>query len=146
MMFLASTLSIASQTSVVGSPKPEKRQANSPLPPPPFHTADAVDATGNRKSMNIEEMYAKVMKKKGLPLSWQVSSNDPNFKTTLHHRGSVDLGFLTASKDDTDFQYDDTSRRNSVDVTPQRCDFSEGAQGILLGGLRFLHTIYSNCD
>jgi len=126
----ASTLSIASQTSMLGSPKPEKRQANSPLPPPPFHAADGADASGNRKSMNIEEMYAKVMKKKGLPLAWQISSNEPGFKTTLHHRGSVDLGFLTVSRDDADFQYHDTSRRNSVDITPQRSDFNEGAQAL----------------
>lgn len=43
-----SSSSCTSSTANVGSPKPEKRQANSPLPPPPQRT--------------IEDMYAKVHK------------------------------------------------------------------------------------
>lgn len=48
----------------MGSPKPEKRQANSPLPPPPtvsnfdFH-ADKLQAV-----RNIDDLYAKVHKNK----------------------------------------------------------------------------------
>ncbi|XP_071864777.1 uncharacterized protein isoform X2 [Bombus fervidus] len=59
-----------------GSPKPEKRQANSPLPPPPEGTAEVYaliekkpksddrmkSALSSGKS--LEDMYAKVMKKK----------------------------------------------------------------------------------
>ncbi|XP_032681301.1 uncharacterized protein LOC116848860 isoform X1 [Odontomachus brunneus] len=59
-----------------GSPKPEKRQANSPLPPPPEASAEmyaSVDKKGkvddrSRSSLSVgkslEDMYAKVMKKK----------------------------------------------------------------------------------
>lgn len=59
-----------------GSPKPEKRQANSPLPPPPEGTSE-VYASIEKKPKNddrlkptlssgksLEDMYAKVMKKK----------------------------------------------------------------------------------
>ena len=79
-MAAASTLSIASQTSGVGSPKPEKRQANSPLPPPPLPPpppppppllpptpgadVSGADGVGLRKSVNVDDMYAKVIKKK----------------------------------------------------------------------------------
>ncbi|XP_014468478.1 PREDICTED: uncharacterized protein LOC106741216 isoform X2 [Dinoponera quadriceps] len=59
-----------------GSPKPEKRQANSPLPPPPEASAEmyaSIDKKGkaddrSRSSLSVgkslEDMYAKVMKKK----------------------------------------------------------------------------------
>ncbi|XP_023707154.1 uncharacterized protein LOC111864196 isoform X2 [Cryptotermes secundus] len=65
----ASSSSAASSVANLGSPKPEKRQANSPLPPPPAGSPDlyaAVDkkSTGLAVSRNLEEMYAKVMKKK----------------------------------------------------------------------------------
>jgi len=65
----ASSSSAASSVANLGSPKPEKRQANSPLPPPPAGSPDlyaAVDkkSTGLAVSRNLDEMYAKVMKKK----------------------------------------------------------------------------------
>ncbi|KMQ90107.1 dentin sialophospho isoform x2 [Lasius niger] len=59
-----------------GSPKPEKRQANSPLPPPPEATAEGYaivdkkskgdDRSRSSLSMgkSLEDMYAKVMKKR----------------------------------------------------------------------------------
>ncbi|XP_014614125.1 PREDICTED: uncharacterized protein LOC106792305 isoform X2 [Polistes canadensis] len=59
-----------------GSPKPEKRQANSPLPPPPEAISDAYAAVDKRAKnderirpnlatgKSLEDMYAKVMKKK----------------------------------------------------------------------------------
>ncbi|KAI4502908.1 hypothetical protein M0802_001952 [Mischocyttarus mexicanus] len=59
-----------------GSPKPEKRQANSPLPPPPEAILDAYAAVDKRAKnderarpnlstgKSLEDMYAKVMKKK----------------------------------------------------------------------------------
>jgi hypothetical protein len=67
----ASSSSAASSVANLGSPKPEKRQANSPLPPPPAGSPDlyaAVDkkSTGVSASRNLDEMYAKVMKKKKL--------------------------------------------------------------------------------
>ena len=89
-MAAASTLSIASQTSGVGSPKPEKRQANSPLPPPPLPPpppppllpptpgadVSGADGVGLRKSVNVDDMYAKVIKKK-------VFSVPPNYPVRL---------------------------------------------------------------
>jgi len=70
-LFVASSSSAASSVANLGSPKPEKRQANSPLPPPPAGSPDlyaAVDkkSTGPTVSCNLDEMYAKVMKKKKL--------------------------------------------------------------------------------
>lgn len=55
----------ASASSVAGSPKPEKRQANSPLPPPPaVGAAGAVGGTDKHRppNNNLEDMYAKVHK------------------------------------------------------------------------------------
>ena len=58
------------------SPKPEKRQANSPLPPPPEGSADIYASIDKRtktdersktalsSGKSLEDMYAKVMKKK----------------------------------------------------------------------------------
>lgn len=74
--FLASSSSANSSIINPGSPKPEKRQANSPLPPPPEANAEmyaSVDKKGktddrSRSSLSVgkslEDMYAKVMKKK----------------------------------------------------------------------------------
>lgn len=45
----------------IGSPKPEKRQANSPLPPTP--QSKAKDSNNNKTRQEVEGMYAKVMKK-----------------------------------------------------------------------------------
>lgn len=68
-LFVASSSSAASSVANLGSPKPEKRQANSPLPPPPAGSPDlyaAVDkkSTGLAVNCNFDEMYAKVNKKK----------------------------------------------------------------------------------
>ncbi|KAF5277356.1 hypothetical protein FQA39_LY06169 [Lamprigera yunnana] len=56
----------SSSVSNVGSPKPEKRQANSPLPPPPpsssLNNLDAVDKQFTFKT--VDDMYAKVHKSK----------------------------------------------------------------------------------
>ncbi|XP_021917169.1 uncharacterized protein LOC110828613 isoform X2 [Zootermopsis nevadensis] len=66
----ASSSSAASSVANLGSPKPEKRQANSPLPPPPasspdlYAVVDKKSSAGLAVSRNLEEMYAKVMKKK----------------------------------------------------------------------------------
>ena len=62
--------------------------------------------------MNVEEMYAKVMKKKAV-LSF---SNEPG--KTQQHRGSVDLGFLASR--DTDSYISDVNRRNSADFSSHR--------------------------
>lgn len=73
---LASSSSATSSIVNPGSPKPEKRQANSPLPPPPEGPVDLyaqLDKRGKgddrlRSSVcsgkSLEDMYAKVIKKK----------------------------------------------------------------------------------
>lgn len=57
----ASTSSATSSVINMGSPKPEKRQANSPLPPPPVGSPEL---RYTAPIPSLEEMYAKVMKKK----------------------------------------------------------------------------------
>lgn len=54
----ASSSSAASSVANLGSPKPEKRPANSPLPPPPANLASP------EGGCSLEDMYAKVIKKK----------------------------------------------------------------------------------
>lgn len=75
MCFIASSSSCTSSVANIGSPKPEKRQANSPLPPTPAVSPDMyarVDKNHSREnsrgsinvSRNLEDMYAKVQKNK----------------------------------------------------------------------------------
>ncbi|XP_053981109.1 uncharacterized protein LOC128877643 isoform X1 [Hylaeus volcanicus] len=72
----ASSSSANSSIMNPGSPKPEKRQANSPLPPPPEVMTDMYASIEKRtkpeertkltlsNGKSLEDMYAKVMKKK----------------------------------------------------------------------------------
>lgn len=74
--FSASSSSATSSVANLGSPKPEKRQANSPLPPPPEAMTDvyaSVEKRGSKEDRSrgsvgsgksLEDMYAKVVKKK----------------------------------------------------------------------------------
>ncbi|KZC09047.1 PREDICTED: protein P200 [Dufourea novaeangliae] len=78
-----------------GSPKPEKRQANSPLPPPPEGLTDVYALIEKRTSKaaedrskstlsngkSLEDMYAKVMKKK----KDQTEDQQTDPQSTLHH-------------------------------------------------------------
>lgn len=77
MIDLASSSSATSSIVNPGSPKPEKRQANSPLPPPPEGLVDVYaqpekrgkgDSDRLRASVcsgkSLEDMYAKVIKRK----------------------------------------------------------------------------------
>lgn len=50
----------------IGSPKPEKRQANSPLPPTPQNKTKDSNNNSNKTRQDVEGMYAKVMKKNKL--------------------------------------------------------------------------------
>lgn len=52
--------SSSSSVANIGSPKPEKRQANSPLPPPPSNSPDLY--LNSEKIKNLDDMYAKVQK------------------------------------------------------------------------------------
>lgn len=56
--------SSSSSIATLGSPKPEKRQANSPLPPPP--TVSNFDFHDDKLQMlrNLDDLYAKVQKNK----------------------------------------------------------------------------------
>lgn len=88
--FAASSSSAASSVANLGSPKPEKRQANSPLPPPPAGSPDlyaAVDekTTGLAVSRNLEEMYAKVMKKKQRGAGRDVDQGQQPGPSTVEH-------------------------------------------------------------
>ncbi|XP_066992849.2 uncharacterized protein [Anabrus simplex] len=65
----ASSSSATSSVANLGSPKPEKRQANSPLPAPPGSSPElykkcSLLSSDPAASLNLEEMYAKVLKKK----------------------------------------------------------------------------------
>ncbi|XP_029156982.1 uncharacterized protein LOC114929581 isoform X1 [Nylanderia fulva] len=78
-----------------GSPKPEKRQANSPLPPPPETTAEGYaivdkknkgdDRSRSSLSMgkSLEDMYAKVMKKRK-EVEEQQNDTHSNSNNLLH--------------------------------------------------------------
>lgn len=68
--------------------------------------------------MNVEEMYAKVMKKKGFSVHpWAVGVGETGAGKMQAHRGSVDLGFLVSREGES--LSHNPSRRNSVDSTPQ---------------------------
>ncbi|XP_019864654.2 clumping factor A isoform X2 [Aethina tumida] len=54
--------SSSSSVANIGSPKPEKRQANSPLPPPPI--VSNFDPTIDKLPRNLDDLYAKVQKSK----------------------------------------------------------------------------------
>lgn len=92
--FAASSSSAASSVANLGSPKPEKRQANSPLPPPPAGSPDlyaAVDkkSTGLAVSRNLEEMYAKVMKKKQRVAGPDMDQGQQPGPSTLEHTDNL---------------------------------------------------------
>lgn len=65
MVFILS-ISASSSSSIanLGSPKPEKRQANSPLPPPPTLCNFDFHADKIQSIKNIDDLYAKVHKNK----------------------------------------------------------------------------------
>ncbi|XP_011162275.1 uncharacterized protein LOC105197515 isoform X2 [Solenopsis invicta] len=92
----ASSSSATSSIINLGSPKPEKRQANSPLPPPPEATAEGYasidkksksDDKGLRSSLSpgksLEDMYAKVIKKKR-EIEEQQNDTHPSSSNGLH--------------------------------------------------------------
>lgn len=97
VFFLLSASSSSANSSIInlGSPKPEKRQANSPLPPPPETTAEGY-ASIEKKNKNddrsrsslsagksLEDMYAKVIKKKK-EIEDQQNDAHPNSNNALH--------------------------------------------------------------
>ncbi|XP_076296178.1 uncharacterized protein LOC143216734 isoform X2 [Lasioglossum baleicum] len=93
----ASSSSANSSIANPGSPKPEKRQANSPLPPPPEGTMDMYASIDKRTSKteerskstlsngkSLEDMYAKVMKKKK-EAEEQSDAHASLYSGSLHH-------------------------------------------------------------
>jgi hypothetical protein len=95
LWFAASSSSAASSVANLGSPKPEKRQANSPLPPPPasnpdlYAVVDKKSSTGLAVSRNLEEMYAKVMKKKQRGVVPDMDQGRSSGPSTLEHTDNL---------------------------------------------------------
>lgn len=103
----ASSSSCTSSVGIIGSPKPEKRQANSPLPPTPkgqhqarnstssimeYHEGAKIKDSNNNSSKvkqspskDLEGMYAKVMKKNKLS---SVPSENSSPVLPRHHQTS----------------------------------------------------------
>jgi hypothetical protein len=119
--FAASSSSATSSVANLGSPKPEKRQANSPLPPPPAGSPDlyaAVDKKGTTLAVNrnLEEMYAKVMKKKqrfagpDADQGQQLAPGTPEHTDSLSH-ASIDT---TSSQGSPDLQTQQEADRISA--------------------------------
>lgn len=59
----------------LGSPKPEKRPANSPLPPPPSSVASSSNL--DKPIQNVNDMYAKVNKKPKINDLYEDKSKNP---------------------------------------------------------------------
>ncbi|CAH1995523.1 unnamed protein product [Acanthoscelides obtectus] len=76
--------SSSSSVTILGSPKPEKRQANSPLPPPPTACSFDFHAAGDKPqiSRNLDDLYAKVHKTKKDEANGD-SSNGHSDRSTL---------------------------------------------------------------
>ncbi|KAK2717333.1 uncharacterized protein LOC136038660 [Artemia franciscana] len=110
---MASMLSGSSSHLSLASPKPERRKANSPLPPPPSPQNDDMYATVNKVRRNsrslvehgrtavksLEEMYAKVLKRKSATLSRASDASFLSQSENSSHRGSIDLGKLDFSQE-----------------------------------------------
>ncbi|KAK4881600.1 hypothetical protein RN001_004919 [Aquatica leii] len=92
----------SSSVSIVGSPKPEKRQANSPLPPPPPSSSNNLEIIGDKVTSfkTVDDMYAKVHKSKkknekdenvvhkevvGLPQTSALELNDEQVENLNEH-------------------------------------------------------------
>ncbi|KAG5671789.1 hypothetical protein PVAND_001965 [Polypedilum vanderplanki] len=95
----------------IGSPKPEKRQANSPLPPTPQSKTKDSNNNSNKTRQEVEGMYAKVMKKNKL-----TSVPFENSSPTLNRHGIdvidgvTDIKILTGNEYET---IDKKRHRNS---------------------------------
>ncbi|XP_076174857.1 uncharacterized protein LOC143150464 isoform X2 [Ptiloglossa arizonensis] len=95
----ASSSSANSSIMNPGSPKPEKRQANSPLPPPPEVTTEMYASIEKRtkpedrskptlsNGKSLEDMYAKVMKKK--KEAEEQSDAQPSSHSSVQHPAEV---------------------------------------------------------
>ncbi|KAJ8893601.1 hypothetical protein PR048_006201 [Dryococelus australis] len=130
-----SSSSATSSVANVGSPKPEKRQANSPLPPPPAGSPElhgSMDQKSNSRlevgiAKNVEEMYAKVVKKKqrgvlseGEPVSDEsFTSGIPQPRQERLSVGSADQkvdSMSCASVDSRDSEYRSLQDTKQVDT------------------------------
>ncbi|XP_069685461.1 uncharacterized protein [Periplaneta americana] len=97
----ASSSSATSSVANLGSPKPEKRQANSPLPPPPAGSPDLYAAVDKKNpgltvGRNLEEMYAKVMKKKQRSAAPEADQNRQQGTSTLEPTDNVSHASVTS--------------------------------------------------
>lgn len=137
-MFPASSSSCTSSVANLGSPKPEKRQANSPLPPPPAVSPDLLHANGDEKNSstvvrNLEDMYAKVHKNKRKSEDQASSSSEiPSGKSSKKRwsRDSFeDFKHLDASEIDAHHCYE-TLNKGDKKCTPNTNDNS-GPESLL---------------
>lgn len=150
MFFIASSSSCTSSIANLGSPKPEKRQANSPLPPTPAVSPDIysrVDQAhphenSTHVSRNLEDMYAKVHKHK------KRNEDDPNDTTTHeippYHKIHLDNRHSWSSNDEhrpelpdssdsdadtkrreTDEHCYETLSKSAKKLSPKKCDISD---------------------
>lgn len=103
----------------LGSPKPEKRQANSPLPPPPAVSPDLLHANGDEKNSstvvrNLEDMYAKVHKNKRKSEDVQASSSNEVTNNITSCKSSLQCNKKRWSRDSfEDFKHLDASENDA---------------------------------
>lgn len=123
----ASSSSCTSSVGIIGSPKPEKRQANSPLPPTPksrnstssvmeYHEGAKLKDSNNNSSKvkqspskDLEGMYAKVMKKSKLS---SVPSENSSPILTRHEPTTVDEIDSVPSEPTKTNEYETIDKRN----------------------------------
>ncbi|XP_046436529.1 uncharacterized protein LOC124188134 isoform X1 [Neodiprion fabricii] len=147
----ASSSSATSSVANLGSPKPEKRQANSPLPPPPETMSDvyaSVEKRGSKEDRlrasiasgkSLEDMYAKVMKKKRdiddeqLDIPTMSSNNHHGENPVLNRKHSLIEVSRTSwsSHDSIEFQRKDLELSNFA-VGNSSANFPTESEGNLL--------------
>ncbi|KAL3278972.1 hypothetical protein HHI36_016490 [Cryptolaemus montrouzieri] len=98
----------SSSSTNIGSPKPEKRQANSPLPPPPPTLSSEENSSLPR---NIDDLYAKVQKNK----SKTVSEEEPQLDKVIPEAStsSIEEGKRMELKKFQGHNYETLRRPNS---------------------------------
>ncbi|XP_046397292.1 NHS-like protein 1 [Ischnura elegans] len=151
----ASSSSATSSTVNLGSPKPEKRQANSPLPPPPLVPTLAVPEVDDEDEIkvfdqpevelrheklphtpqNLEEMYAKVIKKnkrksegstlQSLPMP--VTGNDSTRKSVGSSSPSLIIAAINGGGPSAGRWSETDDHKLSAGATASRRKSSEGS-------------------
>ncbi|CAL7934767.1 unnamed protein product [Xylocopa violacea] len=126
-----------------GSPKPEKRQANSPLPPPPEGTVEVYASIEKRaknedrlksslsNGKSLEDMYAKVVKKKKAAEEQQ---NDVGHSNSHHGNSNCEMFVANYGRN--------SQLEEEIRVSTEE---NEGDVGrVLLPTDRFLSSVFSH--